>query len=109
MQAVLVALRALRPKQDAHRDVEALRTPTLCLTLLCSDGSEQLYRIKENRYLQSGTGTWKKVDAGRASALWQLIADMESDPELPRSFHTPLPRLPHNWVYPYGKNPFSTK
>ena len=106
MQAILIALRALRPKFDADVDVQALRKPTLCLTLRCSDGSEQLYRLKGNFYLQIGTGPWKKVDSGRAGELWRLLWEMESDPETPRTFHTPLPRLRGNWTYPYGHRKF---
>lgn len=106
MQAVLIALRALRPKFDADADVQALRKPTLCLVLRCSDGSEQLYRLKGNFYLQIGTGPWKKVDSGRAGELWRLLWEMESDPETPHTFHSPLPRLRGNWTYPYGHRKF---
>ena len=106
MQAVLLCLRRLHPRFTPDIDPSQLQKPTLCLTLICADGSHRLYRIKDNRYLQQGTGPWKKADSGAASDLWRLLWTMESDPETPRTFHRPLPRLPHNFVYPRGKNPF---
>lgn len=106
MQAVLLCLRRLRPRFTPDTDPSQLNKPTLCLTLICADGSHSLYRIKDNRYLQRGTGPWKKTDTGAASDLWRLLWAMESDPESPRSFHHALPRLPHNFDYPHGKNPF---
>lgn len=107
MQAVLLCIRRLRPRFTPALDPEPLKKPTLCITMTCNDGSERLYRLKDIHFLQTGTDPWKKVDTGPASDLWRLLWEMESDPETPRTFHVPLPRLPHNWVYPYGKNPFA--
>lgn len=100
MEPILLALRSLYPNFTAQQDVENLHLPTLCITLICSDGSEKLYRLKDVRYLQLGTGVWKQVDSGKAADLWQLIWDTPDDPEQSRTFHHSLPRIQGRWHYP---------
>lgn len=107
MQAVLLCIRMLRPQFTPETDPELLDIPTICLTMTHSDGSKQLYRLKDTSYLQKNTDPWKKVDSSAAADLWRLLWEMESDEEEPLTFHHALPRLRRNWVYPRGKYPFS--
>lgn len=100
MEPILLSLRSLYPNFTAQQDVENMHLPVLCITLTCSDGTEKLYRLKDVRYLQSGTGPWKQVDTGKAAQLWQLIWDTPDDTEQPLTFHHPLPRIHGRWRYP---------
>lgn len=100
MEPILLTLRSLRPHFSPDQDVDALDLPVLCITLSCSDGTERLYRLKDVRFLQTGTGDWKKVDTGKAARLWELLWQLPDDPENSRSFHHPLPRIHGVWRYP---------
>ena len=100
MEPILLALRMLYPNFTAQENVEAMHLPVLCITLKCSDGSEKLYRLKDVRYLQSGTGQWRQIDTGKAAHLWRLVWDTPDDEELPLTFHQPLPRIRGRWRYP---------
>lgn len=100
MNPILLSLRALRPHFSPDQDVESLELPVLCITLICSDGTERIYRLKDVRFLQTGTGDWKKVDTGKAKQLWELLWELPDDPEESLTFHKPLPRIHGFWHYP---------
>ena len=103
MQAVLLCLRLMKPQFSPETDPDLLNVPMICLTMTHSDGSKQLYRLKDVHYLQKNTDPWEKVDASAAADLWRLLWVMERDDEEPLTVHQPLPRLRGNWIYPRGK------
>lgn len=79
MRTVLLWLRQLGPDFPATEDVDALPGRMIHLTFYCADGSRQDYRLKGNQYLQKNGGPWRKINADRASGLYQWLLLLPSD------------------------------
>lgn len=93
MRHILHFIRYIGIQDNPDTDPEMLQGRTVCMTVQFSDGSQKLYRMKENQYFQEGTSPWKQISAEKGQNLYQAILSTPSDPEPGRSF-----RLPHSAI-----------
>ncbi len=89
MEKILLYIRRLKPLSSADTDPEALEGPTVRITLVCADNSTKVYRQKQDRFFQSGSGPWQQMREDKGALLWQILADTPSDPPEPQ-FPAPL-------------------
>ncbi len=94
MQQLLLYIRKLSPLFATDADPESLTGRTICITMTCADGTRHIYRQKNDRYFQTGTGPWQKIAPGKNSDLWRILLRTPSDPRPARLTGPPLPRLP---------------
>ncbi len=79
MQRILNYLRLLRPYGKPEEDPESVQGSDFHILLSYSDGCQQSYRQKSDRFLQDIDGQWKKIDPRKAEELSQILGQMESD------------------------------
>ena len=96
MQKFLLYLRSVSPGFTPDEDPEPLAGRVICITLWKADGTTKIYRQKNDRYLQEGTGPWKKIRQEWGASLYQLLLENESDEELGRGIPSPPPG---SWRY----------
>lgn len=80
VRTILLCIRALGPDFPARTNVDALTGKTLTITLRCTDGSWQVYRIRNNQYLQKNNGPWRQINMQNASGLYQLLLTLADEP-----------------------------
>ena len=97
MQLILLYIRSLGPKFTPEENPEALQGQTICIHMQCADGTQKIYRQKDQAYFQEGTGPWRRIDPERGSQLWRILIHTPSDPEPDRLRHSSLPRVTGGW------------
>ena len=102
MRLILLCIRRLGPDFPSRIDVEALSGKTITLSLHCTDGSQQTYRLRNQQYLQKNHGPWRQINAENAAGLYQLLLTLADPPApeqrrqladflLPKSFPRVIP------------------
>lgn len=79
MEAVLLHLRLLRPSGAPAIDPEALDADVYEITVSLSDGQQRIYQQKDHRYFRKGTSGWQCIAPERASRLYTLLRQYQSD------------------------------
>ena len=79
MEYVILYLRLLEPVGTPEINPEILTDPVYCITVHFSDGSQQVYRQKDHRYLSVDGGPWQSIDPGQAAGLYRLMEKLPSD------------------------------
>ena len=79
MQLILNKVRTLGQRFASDTDPEALRVDTVAMTLLYSDGSQQLYQIKPDRYVRIGQAPWQQANPQKVTSLGLLLKSLPED------------------------------
>lgn len=79
MHLILNKLRTLGQRFSSDTDPETLEASVLSITLSYSDGSQQLYQIKPDRYIRIGQEPWQQADPNRITDLRLLLLSLPSD------------------------------
>lgn len=79
MRQILNGLRSLGQKSAPMIDPGTLLNETYCITLTNSDGSQQIYCTKPDRYFREGIGPWRQVNPERIEELTRLLLTLPSD------------------------------
>ncbi|MBE6978047.1 MAG: hypothetical protein E7438_05335 [Ruminococcaceae bacterium] len=96
MQQVLLYLRAVSPGYPTKEDPEPLAGRVIYITLHRADGTRNVYRQKDNRFLQQGGQPWRQINQDWGASLYRILLENESDPELGPEAYRPLPG---SWRY----------
>lgn len=79
MQLILNKVRTLGQRFASDTDPETLKVATVALTLLYSDGSQQLYQIKPDRYVRIGQAPWQQANPKKVTSLGLLLKSLPED------------------------------
>lgn len=79
MQLILNGVRTLGQRFSADTDPEALNVSTVTMTLLYSDGEQQKYQIKPDRYVRIGQAAWQQASPRQVTSLRLLLLSLPSD------------------------------
>lgn len=79
MQLILNKVRTLGQRFSSDTDPETLKTATVTMTLLYSDGSQQQYRFKPDRYVQIGQNPWQQANPKKVTSLGLLLKSLPED------------------------------
>ena len=81
MQSILNYLRLIDPYGSPSVDPKTVEGNTVRIIVSHSDGFEQVYEQKADRFMTVNGGRWMCIDSEKAQALHALIDDMERDPQ----------------------------
>ncbi|MCD7756109.1 MAG: hypothetical protein LUJ09_07280 [Firmicutes bacterium] len=73
MRQVLTYLRGIDPYGTPEVDPASVPGADYRVVLTYSDGCEQIFHQRCNRYMQVDGGAWKKIDPEKADQLEQLV------------------------------------
>ncbi len=79
IEAVLNYLRCVKYRGKPESDPETLPGMLYEITVTNSDGTNRVYRQKENAYLCRNGRTWEKIDPMQGRSLWLLLKLMPED------------------------------
>lgn len=79
IQKLLLYLRTLRPKGNAHIDPEVLNGNTCKIVLYYENGEHQIYYQQADRYLSVDAHPWERISQIQAEKLYGLLEEMPSD------------------------------
>ena len=79
LQLILNKVRTLGQRFSADTDPDALNVTTVTMTLLYSDGTQQQYRIKPDRYVRIGQAPWQQASPRKVTALRLLLQSLPGD------------------------------
>lgn len=95
MRLILNALRQLGQKTSPSIDPAQATGQSYCITLTRSDGSQQIYRTKADRFILRDPGPWQQADPERIGELNQLLRSLPGD-----SQDTIIPNFSKNRRHP---------
>ena len=79
MHLILNKVRTLGQLFSSDTDPEALKVPTVSLTLFYSDGAQRLYQIKPDRYVRVGQAPWQQASPKQVTSLRLLLLSLPTD------------------------------
>lgn len=79
MRQILNRLRDLGQKFTPDADPDVLLAPTYSITLTHTDGSQQIYQTKADRYVRISHQPWQQADPKRISKLLLLLQNLPGD------------------------------
>lgn len=79
MQLILNQVRTLGQRFASDTDPETLKAGTVAMTLFYSDGSQQLYQIKPDRYVRIGQAPWQQANPKKVTSLGLLLKSLPED------------------------------
>ena len=82
MQSILNYLRLIDPYGSPSVDPKSVDGSTVRIIVSHSDGFEQVYEQKADRFMTVNGGRWMCIDSEKAQTLHALIEGMESDPQI---------------------------
>lgn len=91
---ILSYLRYIDPYGRPREDPEQVAGRDYYITVFYSDGSEQKYHQRDDRFFRVGDGPWKRIDSQKALYLSGILGMMITD--LPPASENPPPlMMPH--------------
>lgn len=81
ISAMLNYLRWLRPQYKADCDPEMIPGDEYIITVILSDGTQEVYHQKTNGYLRKDSGRWENIDPEKGAMLYEIISQMAGDSE----------------------------
>ncbi len=79
MRQILDYLRLIQPYGNPKEDPESTAGSDFHIVLSYSDGQQQIYRQKSDRFLQGSDGRWQNIDPSKATDLSKIVGQLESD------------------------------
>ncbi len=79
MQLILNKIRTLGQRFASDTDPENLKAATVTVTLFYSDGNQQQYRIKPDRYVRFGEAAWQQANPKKVTSLRLLLLSLPED------------------------------
>ena len=79
MQIILHYLRQLDPANHPPIAPDTFRSDFYDITLTLSDGSQSVYHLVSNAYLQRDNGSWCSINESVAGMLPQILQSVPSD------------------------------
>lgn len=79
MKEILNGIRQLGQKMKPDVDPEQLNERLFSITLLHTDGSQQHYQTKADRYIRRGQEPWQQADPKKVSELNVLLQTLPAD------------------------------
>lgn len=80
LEAMLLYLRLLKPKERAQIDPEDYLGTVSKISVLLSSGEKRIYRIRADKFLSKDAAPWQVIDPAHAQQLYPLLLLMPSDP-----------------------------
>ena len=94
MRLVLLYIRSVGRGFQAQEDPTALEGSSICITTVSADDTQKVYRQKDDRFFQIGTGAWQELDPEKGRTLWELLRQLPSDQEQAQRTSSSLPFWP---------------
>ena len=79
MQRVLNRIRQLGQRYKPDVDPEQLVSPSVTITVDFSNGTQQLYQLKGDRYIRKGGRSWQQADGEKLQRLQFLLRALPGD------------------------------
>lgn len=79
MQLILNKVRTLGQRFSSDIDPETLNVPTVTMIFSYSDGRQQQYQIKPDRYVRIGDASWQQASPKNVTSLRLLLMSLPED------------------------------
>lgn len=92
MRTILGVIRMLGDRGRADTDPEVLPGQSYRIVMTHTDGSKELFRTKENRFVRYGRGPWQQVKPEYLARLHTVLQNLPGDTDKPYT-RAQLPRF----------------